>query len=285
MCDVTIYFLECVRHIRNSDMHQLDMMVLSSGALDIIIIDTHVIGQCCVLVDVPSRLNHLSDYIPADTLNVVLLSAFCAALCSLAFLLCVLDVVLLVATFLILVLVAFCPFGRVVCFLSMLLVWSLLACFDVDLCARFRCFFLLYVVMLLSLARAKQIFLTNQFFRRLAGLALMFSSSLLLQILAYAIYNNQWPMLSALMYVLAPMPCMFFGRGTTEYLLSCDGGGWIDAAKFLTGASAVGSIAIPIILRHAHLISTGAMLIEFMSFFIFVGTVMCFHRANLEDEW
>ncbi|KVI03534.1 Vacuolar protein sorting 55, partial [Cynara cardunculus var. scolymus] len=53
---------------------------------------------------------------------------------------------------------------------------------------------------------------------------------------------------------------------------------------YSAGMVAVGSIAIPIILRHAHLISTGAMLIEFMSFFIFVCTVMCFHRANLEDE-
>nr|XP_043610314.1 vacuolar protein sorting-associated protein 55 homolog [Erigeron canadensis] len=113
----------------------------------------------------------------------------------------------------------------------------------------------------------------------------MFSSSLLLQIVACAIYSNWWPMLSALMYILVPMPCMFFGGGSTEYLLSREGGGWVDAAKFLTGASAVGSIAIPIILRHALLISTGAMLIEFLSFFIFVGTVMCFHRANLEDEW
>nr|KAJ0206852.1 hypothetical protein LSAT_V11C500289170 [Lactuca sativa] len=119
----------------------------------------------------------------------------------------------------------------------------------------------------------------------LAGLALMFSSSFLLQVLACAIYSNWWPMLSALMYVLVPMPCMFFGGGSTEYLLTRDGGGWIDAAKFLTGASTVGSLAIPIILRHAHLISTGAMLIEFMSFFIFVCTVMCFHRASLEDEW
>ncbi|KAL7600357.1 vacuolar protein sorting-associated protein 55 homolog [Lactuca sativa] len=113
----------------------------------------------------------------------------------------------------------------------------------------------------------------------------MFSSSFLLQVLACAIYSNWWPMLSALMYVLVPMPCMFFGGGSTEYLLTRDGGGWIDAAKFLTGASTVGSLAIPIILRHAHLISTGAMLIEFMSFFIFVCTVMCFHRASLEDEW
>ncbi|KAH0635375.1 hypothetical protein KY285_035070 [Solanum tuberosum] len=60
---------------------------------------------------------------------------------------------------------------------------------------------------------------------------------------------------------------------------------WMDAAKFLTGASAVGSIAIPIILRHADLIQTGAMFIEFVSFFIFVCTVMCYHRASLDDEW
>ncbi|KAK6290048.1 hypothetical protein POUND7_001589 [Theobroma cacao] len=131
---------------------------------------------------------------------------------------------------------------------------------------------------------------------------------------ACALYNNWWPMLSgetgyyklvmlvihwvgfmvdnvnlllltALMYVLVPMPCLFFGGGSTQFLISRDGGGWIDAAKFLTGASAVGSFAIPIILRHAHMISTGAMFIEFTSFIIFVCTVLCFHRASLEDDW
>ncbi|CAA0382072.1 unnamed protein product [Arabidopsis thaliana] len=121
--------------------------------------------------------------------------------------------------------------------------------------------------------------------RRLAGLAFMFSSSILLQILACAIYGNWWPMLSALMYVVVPMPCMFFGGGSTQFLISRDGGGWIDAAKFLTGASTVGSLAIPIILRHAQMIETGAMLIEFTSFFIFICTVMCFHRASLDDDW
>nr|VDD46762.1 unnamed protein product [Brassica oleracea] len=122
-------------------------------------------------------------------------------------------------------------------------------------------------------------------YRRLAGLAFMFSSSILLQILACAIYSNWWPMLSALMYVVVPMPCMFFGGGSTQFLISRDGGGWIDAAKFLTGASTVGSLAIPIILRHAGMIETGAMLIEFTSFFIFICTVMCFHRASLDDDW
>lgn len=119
----------------------------------------------------------------------------------------------------------------------------------------------------------------------LAGLAFMFSASILLQILACAIYSNWWPMLSALMYILVPMPCLFFGGGSTQFLISRDGGGWMDAAKFLTGASAVGSIAIPIILRHAGLIGAGAMFIALTSFFIFVCTVICFHRASLDDEW
>ncbi|KAJ4977659.1 hypothetical protein NE237_008439 [Protea cynaroides] len=125
----------------------------------------------------------------------------------------------------------------------------------------------------------------NKPLTKLAGLAFMFSASILLQILACAIYNNWWPMLTAVMYVLVPMPCMFFGGGSTNFLMSRDGGGWIDAAKFLTGASAIGSIAIPAILRHANLIETGAMFIEFTSFFILVCTVLCFHRASLEDDW
>ncbi|CAF1935355.1 unnamed protein product [Brassica napus] len=128
-------------------------------------------------------------------------------------------------------------------------------------------------------------FLNRRHADELAGLAFMFSSSILLQILACAIYSNWWPMLSALMYVVVPMPCMFFGGGSTQFLISRDGGGWIDAAKFLTGASTVGSLAIPIILRHAGMIETGAMLIEFTSFFIFICTVMCFHRASLDDDW
>ncbi|XP_022899200.1 vacuolar protein sorting-associated protein 55 homolog isoform X4 [Olea europaea var. sylvestris] len=97
--------------------------------------------------------------------------------------------------------------------------------------------------------------------------------------------TNKNVVLAALMYVLVPMPCLFFGGGSTHFLVNRDGGGWINGAKFLTGASAVGSMAIPIILRHAGLIGTGAMFFEFTSFFIFVCTVLCFHRASLDDEW
>lgn len=60
---------------------------------------------------------------------------------------------------------------------------------------------------------------------------------------------------------------------------------WINGAKFLTGFSAVGSMAIPAILHHANLIEAGAMWIAFTSFFILVCTILCFHRANLDEDW
>lgn len=53
----------------------------------------------------------------------------------------------------------------------------------------------------------------------------------------------------------------------------------------LIGASAVGSIAIPTILRYADLIETGAMFIEFTSFFILVYIGSCFHCYSLKDDW
>lgn len=73
-------------------------------------------------------------------------------------------------------------------------------------------------------------------------------------------------MLTALMYVLVPMPLLFFGPGS--YGSSSSGGygavagGWVDAGKFLTGFSAVGSLAIPAVLAHARIITAGALAFE-----------------------
>lgn len=41
-------------------------------------------------------------------------------------------------------------------------------------------------------------------------------------------YFSSWPksvISAALMYVLVPMPCLFFGGGSTQFLISRDGGG------------------------------------------------------------
>ncbi|XP_024522009.1 vacuolar protein sorting-associated protein 55 homolog isoform X2 [Selaginella moellendorffii] len=121
----------------------------------------------------------------------------------------------------------------------------------------------------------------------LAGLAFMFSVGIMMQILACALYSNWWPMLTALMYVMVPMPCLFFGSSSSESLLSVGDatGDWADAAKFLTGFSTVGSIAIPAILRHAMLIEIGAMFLAYSSFIILTSTVILFQYVTRESEW
>lgn len=60
---------------------------------------------------------------------------------------------------------------------------------------------------------------------------------------------------------------------------------WKDVAKFLTGFSAVMSVAIPAILHHADLIEKGAMLLELLSFAILLCTVILFQKVNQEDDW
>ncbi|CAL9042620.1 unnamed protein product [Musa banksii] len=118
---------------------------------------------------------------------------------------------------------------------------------------------------------------------QLALLAILVSGGIVLQILACALYNNWWPMLTALMYVILPMPLLFFGGSSS--LMSGDGDGWVNFTKFLTGASVVGSIAIPSILKHANLIGWGALAMELSSFVVFGVTILSFLQMSDRDEY
>ncbi|KAK8622019.1 hypothetical protein V6N13_097646 [Hibiscus sabdariffa] len=118
---------------------------------------------------------------------------------------------------------------------------------------------------------------------KLALLAILVSGGIVLQILACALYNNWWPMLTVIMYVLLPMPLLFF-MGSDASLLSESDNGWVNATKFLTGAAAVGSIAIPVILKHAGIICWGALAMELSSYFIFVVAIMCCIRMNDDND-
>lgn len=117
-------------------------------------------------------------------------------------------------------------------------------------------------------------------------LALMFSTGLLLQLLGCVLYRNWWPMLTGIMYVLVPMPYLFFGASGDAY--GYGGGvaaGWMDAGKFLTGFSAVGSIAIPAILAHAQVITTGALLMELAAVFVLGATFLVYDYYAQQDRY
>ncbi|KAK4804948.1 hypothetical protein SAY86_004765 [Trapa natans] len=119
---------------------------------------------------------------------------------------------------------------------------------------------------------------------KLAFLAILVSGGIVLQILACALYDNWWPMLTVIMYVLLPMPLLFF-TGSDSSLFTESDSGWVNATKFLTGASSVGSIAIPAILKHAGVIGWGALAMELSSFFVIVLSIMCYIGMSSDDEY
>jgi hypothetical protein len=55
---------------------------------------------------------------------------------------------------------------------------------------------------------------------------------------ACALYNNWWPLLTGVVYVLVPMPFLFLRGDTSDSysLMGGDSDSWVDVAKFLTGA-------------------------------------------------
>ncbi|KAL5551222.1 hypothetical protein UlMin_001398 [Ulmus minor] len=120
---------------------------------------------------------------------------------------------------------------------------------------------------------------------KLAFLAILVSGGIVLQILACALYNNWWPMLSVIMYVLLPMPLIFFTGSDGSVLFTESDNSWVNATKFLTGTSAIGSIAIPTILKHAGVIGWGALAMDLSSFFVFVLAIMCYIRMNDDDSY
>mmetsp|Transcript_14036 Transcript_14036/g.30388 ORF Transcript_14036/g.30388 Transcript_14036/m.30388 type:complete len:133 (+) Transcript_14036:70-468(+) len=120
-------------------------------------------------------------------------------------------------------------------------------------------------------------------------LALMFSTGVLLQLLGCVLFSNWWPMLVGIIYVLVPMPYIFFGSaGGDGYSLYSSNlqSGWVDAGKFLAGFSAVGSIAIPAILAHAQVITTGALIMELAAAVVLGATCVVYdYFSNKEDSY
>lgn len=53
----------------------------------------------------------------------------------------------------------------------------------------------------------------------------------------------------------------------------------------MTGASAVGSIAIPAILKHAGVICWGALVMELSSFFVLVFSIMCYIKVGGDNDY
>lgn len=108
----------------------------------------------------------------------------------------------------------------------------------------------------------------------------VFLVGVLFQFLGCYLYSNWWPLLTAFAYILVPMPYLFFGNGPQGSNLSS---GWIDAGKFLTGFSAVATLAIPAILYHAQKIALGAFWMEIIAVVLMGGALLGYDFVSERD--
>ncbi len=60
---------------------------------------------------------------------------------------------------------------------------------------------------------------------------------------------------------------------------------WVDAGKFLTGFSAIGSLAIPAILAHSGTISTGALIMELAAALVLGSALIVYDYYSSQDNY
>ena len=120
---------------------------------------------------------------------------------------------------------------------------------------------------------------------RILILAALFSLGLLLQLLGCVLWNNWWPMLTLIIYVIVPVPWLIFGSGSDSRWSSGNEETFMDAGKFLSGFAATASIGIPCILYHAGVIAWGALWFELSAALVLGLTCVLYdHFASRASE-
>lgn len=115
-------------------------------------------------------------------------------------------------------------------------------------------------------------------------LGTLFTLGVLFQVMGCAIWHNWWPALSGILYVLLPMPYVFFNTSSSSSSIYGDVSlGWVDAGKFLVGFTAVGVFMIPSILYHAQQITGGALAIELVSALFLSIAALVFDYSSTEE--
>ncbi|KAJ3446457.1 hypothetical protein M0813_19985 [Anaeramoeba flamelloides] len=96
---------------------------------------------------------------------------------------------------------------------------------------------------------------------KLIILASLLALGVLLDVLASLLYGNELPLISIAFYVLAPLPIMFCGGESNDFMQEPRFGSK-QAAYFLSGIMLVSSIAFPSVLAHNDVIKTEACILS-----------------------
>jgi len=107
----------------------------------------------------------------------------------------------------------------------------------------------------------------------------------LLIILSCALWSNWFPLLVALIFVLAPLPNALFSHcGSDEFAASYENSGPIDFGRFITSIVVVSGFALPIVLAHSGIIHPNASAMSIVGGGLVYGTIQAYAAAFKQDE-
>ncbi|EGF81918.1 hypothetical protein BATDEDRAFT_86977 [Batrachochytrium dendrobatidis JAM81] len=120
-------------------------------------------------------------------------------------------------------------------------------------------------------------------------LAFLLASGILSVILSCALGNNWLPLLSVLMFLLAPLPnalCKHASAGTSSDFLSDDSNkGILDTGYFITSFFVVSGVALPVVLNHSAVISDLALILSLCGGLLIYITILGYQYFFVDQTY
>ncbi|KKA27729.1 hypothetical protein TD95_001292 [Thielaviopsis punctulata] len=116
-------------------------------------------------------------------------------------------------------------------------------------------------------------------------LSFVLALGFLLAILSCALFKVYYPLLVVATYVLAPLPNWICSHcANPDDFVDNDSSALLDLGRFVTGFLVVMGAVLPIILAHADLITSEAMIMSIIGGLLIYGTIISFGMFFTEDQ-
>ncbi|PSS00832.1 vacuolar protein sorting 55 [Coniella lustricola] len=120
--------------------------------------------------------------------------------------------------------------------------------------------------------------------KTIIALSFVLAVGFLLVILSCALWNQYYPLLVVATYVIAPLPNWICSRCSNPDDFDSSGTAVLDLGRFCTGFFVLMGIALPVVLAHSALITTGAMVMSIAGGLLIYGTIISFGMFFQEES-
>ncbi|CAN8096051.1 unnamed protein product [Discula destructiva] len=121
--------------------------------------------------------------------------------------------------------------------------------------------------------------------KTIIALSFVLAVGFLLVILSCALWKVYYPLLVVATFVIAPLPNWICGQfSNPDDFVESSGSSLLDLGRFCTGFLVVMGIALPIVLAHANMISTGALVMSITGGLLIYATIISFGMFFQEES-